>query len=181
MLTGIGLNNFGEGNLTDLNGVSKISAGISTSMVVYNNGNVTGYGTNQAKNNTPNVSNSGVDVRLKGHIGTILKTNQDIQQWVAPWDSEGNNIIKPSYLQNNVVAISQGVNFTAAIFKRPASTCVIVPQVITGQQYLWKVTYVGGTDSYGGISLNDLYTGGANVIQPCDCSSFSLPIITSVG
>ena len=178
LLTGFGRNSFGEASLYDLNGVSEIFAGISTSMVTYNGGNITGYGTLQSKFNTPNINKSGVKTMLKGHIGSVLKKNQNVQQWVAPWP-EGGNIVQPSYLNNNIVDISQGVNFTAAIFKRKYTSGII--PTITGSNYLWKVTYVGGTSSYGGISLNDLYPPLGTVIQSCDGYSFALPTISSVG
>lgn len=181
LLTGIGTNNFGESSLTYISGVRKISAGISTSMVVYNNGYVTGYGTDQAKFNTPNVSNSGVDAKLRAHIGTILKNNQDIDQWITPWEDEYQNAIPPNYLQNNVVAISQGCNFTAAIFKRLYSGTNQDIYPVTGHNFLWKVTDVGGGDSYGGISINDLYAPLSTVVQPCDNYSFVLPDLSGVG
>lgn len=177
LITGFGINNFGENNTRDLNGVSKIYAGLSTSMAIYNNGYVTGYGTNQALYNTPYVSSSGVDIKLKGHIGTILKIDENIEQWVYPWINESGNITsKPTYLQNNIVAISQGVNFTAAIFKRLNTG--LNSNILTGFNCLWKVTYVGGVDSYGGISLDDLYPPSGIVTQNCDGYSFSLPSIT---
>jgi hypothetical protein len=178
ILTGIGANVFGESNTRDLNGVSKLSAGFSTSMAVYNDGYVTGYGTPQALDNTPNILNSGIDVQLRGHIGTILKRNQDIEQWIDPWISELPDIDEPDYLDNNIVAISQGLHFTAAIFKR--LTDVVLPSA-TGYNCLWKVTYVGGMESYGGISLNTLYPPSGLVVQSCDGYSFYLPLITGAG
>lgn len=175
LLTGIGRNNFNESSLTHISGVKKISAGISTSMVLYNNGYVTGYGTDQAKFNTPSINQSGVSIQLRAHIGTILKTNQDIEQWVTPWNDEYSNAIPPDYLQNNVVAISQGANFTAAIFKRLYSGTNFSIYPKTGHHFLWKVIDVGESDSYGGISVNDTYPPLSTVIQPCDNYSFILP------
>ena len=180
LLTGIGRNNFNESSLTYISGVKKISAGISTSMVIYNNGYVTGYGTNQARFNTPNINQSGVSVQLKGHIGTILKTNQDIEQWITPWNDEYANAIPPTYLQNNVVAISQGANFTAAIFKRLYSGTNFSIYPKTGHHFLWKVIDVGEVDSYGGISVNDTYPPLSTVIQPCDNYSFILPNLSGI-
>lgn len=173
LLTGFGINNFGETDTKDLNGVYKMCAGISTSMSVFNDGDVTGYGTNQALYNTPVMNHSGVDIQLRGHIGTILKKDQDIEQWVDPWSGEVNNIIKPSYLQNNIVAISQGTNFTTAIFKR-ANNCTINPQVLTGYDFLWKVV----SSDFDNIHSGDLYAPSGQVIQSCDCYSFFLPLIT---
>lgn len=178
IITGFGSNTFGESNPRDLNGVSKISAGFSTSMAVYNDGYVTGYGTDQALYRVPSILNSGIDIQLRGHIGTILKRNEDIEQWIDPWGTEAMDIVKPDYIQNNVVAISQATHFTAAIFKRLTH---VDTQIISGQNYLWEVMYVGGQSSYGGISLGDLYTGNATVIQSCDGYSFTLPSITNTG
>lgn len=180
LLTGIGNNSLGQSNLTYISGIKKISAGISTNMIVYNDGYITGYGTQQASSNTPTIGRSGVDIQLKGHIGTILKTNQDIKQWIDPYNDEFGNIIKPAYLNNNAVAISQGTNFTAAIFKRLYSGTNPVTNPTTGYNYLWTVTYVGGTNSYGGISIGDVYPPLATVIQPCDNYSFVLPNLSGV-
>lgn len=175
-LTGIGLNNFGECDTRNINGINKICAGSSTSMFTYS-GYVSGYGTQQALLNTPNVSNSGIDIQLRGHIGTILQNNQDILQWVEPWNEELEYISKPNDLENNVVAISQGTRFTAAIFKRPH---VLSTQSITGYQYIWKVVYVGGVESYGGISLNDYFPPNGNLVQSCDNASYVLPNISGI-
>lgn len=174
-LTGLGANSFGESDLTNISGAFRINAGISTSAITYNNGYITGYGTNQAKYNTPYISNSGVDFQLKGHIGTVLKNNKDIEQWCAPWNLESGNITsKPTYIKNNIVAISQGVNFTAAIIKRPQT----FSYDITGYNYLWKVSSLGGNNNYGGISVGDLYPPSGLFVQLCDGYSFLLPGIS---
>ena len=173
-ITGIGANYFGESNVYSLNGISKLSAGSSSSAAVYNDGQTTGYGDGFARNFI-NTSNSGVKIGLRHLLGTVLKTNGDIDQVV---NGSSSLIERPDYLKNTIVDISQGMSFTAAIFKRPA----VVPEVvITGYDYLWEITYVGGGDSYGGLSIGDLYSSNATVTQPCDSYSFVLPVITSGG
>lgn len=181
ILTGFGSNSVGESQLTYISGIKDISAGLYCNMIVYDNGYITGYGTDEAIYNTPNIGNSGVKVMLKNHIGTVLKTNQDIQQWIGPWILESGNIILPSYISNNVVDISQGLNFTAAIVKRLATGNNNAYNITTGFNYLWRVTYVGGNQSYGGISIGDLYPPSGQVIQNCDNYSFFLPSISATG
>ncbi len=175
LASGLGSNSFGESNVRFFTGISKISAGTNASLIVYNQNHTTGYGTNQAIFNTPDI-HSGIDAQLKLHIGTILNKDQSITQWTTPYSDEANNILLPSFIRNNVVAISQGNHFTAAIIKRP---CNFTYSGIMSGRFLWQVT---GVDQFnGGISVGDLYPSAGLVIQPCDCDFFSLPAIINTG
>ena len=176
-ITGIGSNLFGESNLRQIINPFKIFAGNGANSIVYNGGYVSGYGTDQSLYRTPNVNNSGIDFQLKSHIGSILLRNQNILQWVDPWTDESINIIKPSYLQNNIVAISQSDNFTAAIYKRYINTS----NNITGNLYVWQITDIDGQSYYGGLYTGDRFSGQSYVVQPCDGYSFQLPSISNTG
>lgn len=178
IVTGFGSNGFGQSNRKDISGVSYVGAGMSTSMVIRDGGYASGYGTNQAINYTPNVSNSGIKIELKALLGTILKRDQNIEQWVEPYPGNAAYMNRPSYLQNNIVDISQGASCTAAIFKRYTNSGSLP---ITGYSYLWRVSFVGGAPSYGGISIGDVYPPSSIIYQPCDNYSFSLPAISYEG
>jgi len=175
LLIGMGQNAFGESNIKNINGVSKLCAAYNSNFLVYNDGYVTGYGYSLSTNNLPNILNSGKNIQLRRYLGTILYKDQDISQWNSRLLSFNQ---APSYLDNNVVAISQGLNFTAAIYKRP---CIVASQSVTGYNYLWKVTGLGfeGISGYGGININDLYPPLGTVTQTCNCHSFTLPQISS--
>ena len=174
-LTGFGQNLYGESNYKSLSQVSDISAGISKNVIIYNDGDITGYGSN-ISTIPSSIGQSGKRSTFKSQIGTILYKNQDISQWLYP--STASFQSAPSYLDNNVVAIDQGIKCTAAIFKRQ---CQVTSPTITGYNYLWKVTDLGGPETYGGISVNDLYPPSSTVTQACNCYSFVLPAISYIG
>lgn len=176
-LTGFGQNLFGESSIQTPQGVSRICAGIYKNTILHNDGDVSGYGT-YISTIPSDIGQSGKDITFRNQVGTVLYKDQDISQWFYP--STFSTQAAPSYLNNNVVAIAQGGKFTAAIFKRP---CATGSPVITGYNYLWKVTGLGisETTTYGGISVDDLYPPLGTVTQTCNCYTFSLPQISTSG
>src|SRR6185503_7217738 len=109
----------------------------------------------QSKVYTPAIERSGIIAQLKNTIGSLLLNNQSIIQWVFPFFDYYDNLIKPTYLTNNIVSINQCDNSTVAIFKRITSG--ISSPIITGYNYLWKITGLGGLTNYSNLSIGDLY------------------------
>lgn len=178
-LSGFGLSSFNENNRVGLFKTSNIFAGINANTIAYNNGSTSGYGTDQANRFTPSLFNA-IDIQLKSHVGTSLKNDQSIFTWVHPYEGETYKAVPPSYVQNNVVSISQASNFTAAIIKRPCNPAA--PASLTGYSMLWQLTgMTSGLSSFGGLSVGALYPPSSVVTQLCDCFSFSLPSISTIG
>jgi hypothetical protein len=180
VLTGFGINVYGETNTKNLSGISKICAGVGTSMITYNSGYISGYGTTQATYFTPQIFNSGVDAQIRNRIGGVLKQDQNVQQWINPYTAESGNIVQPSYLNNNIVAMFQASHFAAVIFKRGHSFTGSSP---TGSDYLWQITGINGgaTNIYSNLSVGDLYPSSGQVTIACNGYSFYLPLATGIG
>ena len=177
-VSGFGFEIFGENSINYLSGIAKTYAGIYNTLIVYNEGQTTGYGTAQAKNYTPDFG-SGIDVQLKYHLGTLLNKDQSIYQWVHPYSGDISKIQLPDVINKNVVAISQGKNFTAAIIKRP---CDSINQSFTGYQYIWELTgFSNHGDSYATLDVGTRFPPNGTVLQTCNCRTFVLPWVSDTG
>ena len=175
-ISGFGADSYGITNYYLLNGISYIQNQNKRSTVVFNNGQVTGIGLHFPKNTIPSGINNILTSNVRVLLNTLFLNNQSIIQ-----TNYYGQIVNtsPEPLNNNIVSIGQGNTFTAALFKRPVN---INSTSVTGYNDLWKITsFSNGANSFGGLSIGNLYPPQSIVVQLCDGYGFVLPNITSIG